>query len=661
MGKFIKFLLTVFLFFTVAFAAQAAPVIKITGLGFDNSDNIVIINSIGQVFPKIMQTPEDNDKSVRTPENIITKSFLDNPDRVFVDITNAILAGNQRTYTLKNSSLNNVKISQFSTNPNTVRIVFEYNKKFDPKNFAVYANDRQIMIRYSNTLVGSEKFKTVYNNMTQGERKVDFLESVTYSSETKEKILNVAQTTEPQFQTVKEEEKNTKLKGVYYLNSVSNVANGLMVKGSGNISLKNSFVLENPLRVVYDIENSIVAQELRNKSFTLPSSSALVVNGVVTQRDVLRVGQNTPSTTRLVIQGNEAKNYRLVISPDLQGLFIAKRTDVLNAKLTENTSTVLSYEAKNAGENLDVVNITFSNPVALTTFEENSKFYVDLQNVVDFNQNAIDELHKNPNYNGITAQKIASEKTRIIFPLKDSTAINAQISPDAKELRIYFKKRVKTASPVVVTKPQEPKEQEKEKEKQRPSTIKQMYTVVIDPGHGGADVGATRANIYEKDITLEVSKLLENYLKKQGVYTHMTRDRDKTVELNERSDFSNSISPDVFISVHVNSSVKEDIIGVETHWYHPQSLDFAKKVHAKIASSRNLSKWETKDRGLFQSKFYVINHTNAPAILVEIGFISNPNERRELVKEKRQEEVAKAIADGIMEYLKDRKWHTVIQ
>ena len=655
MGKFIKFILAIFTFFTVTFCAEAAPVVKITGLEFDNSDNIVIINSIGKIFPKTQQTPEDNDKSLRTPENIITKCFLDNPDRVFVDITNAVLAGNQRTYTLKNSSLNNVKISQFSTNPHTVRIVFEYNKKFDPKNFAVYANDRQIAIRYSSTLVGSEKYKTIYNNMTQGERKADILESVTYSSETKEKILNVSNTQEAQFQTVKEDEKNTKLKALYYLDSVSSLSNGLMIKGSGMLSLKNSFVLENPLRVVYDIENAVVAQDLRNKSFSLPTNNALVVNGVVMPRDILRVGQNTPSTARLVVQGSDAKNYRLVLSPDLQGLFIAKRTDVLNAKLTETTSTVLSYEAKNAGENLDVVNINFSNPVALTTFEENSKFYVDLQNVVDFNQKAIDELHKNPDYNGITAQKIASEKTRIIFPLKDSTAINAQISPDAKELRIYFKKRVKTVSPAVVAKPQEPKEQEQEKEKQRPSTIKQMYTVVIDPGHGGADVGATRANIYEKDITLEVSKLLENYLKKQGVYTHMTRDRDKTVELNERSDFSNSVNPDVFISVHVNSSVKEDIIGVETHWYHPQSLDFAKKVHAKIASSRNLSKWETKDRGLFQSKFYVINHTNAPAILVEIGFISNPNERRELVKEKRQEEVAKAIADGIMEYLKDRK------
>ncbi len=656
MGKILKIILAFFMFFAATFCVEAAPVVKITGLEFDNSDNIAIIKSVGKIFPKTQQTPEDNDKSLRTPENVITKCFLDNPDRVFVDITNAVLAGNQRTYTFKNSSLNNVKISQFSTNPHTVRIVFEYNKKFDPKNFAVYANDRQILIRYSNNLVGSEKFKTIYNNMTSGERKVDFLESVTYTSETKEKILNVSDSGEIQYQTVKDDEKNIKLKALYYIDKVSSVSNGLMVKGSGAISLKSSFVLENPTRVVYDIENAIVAQDLRNKSFSLPTNNALVVNGVVTSRDVLRVGQNNPSTARLVIQGSDAKNYRLVLSPDLQGLFIAKRTDVLNAKLTETTSSVLSYEAKNAGENLNVVNVVFTNPVAVTTFEENSKFYVDLQNVDDFNQKAIDELHKNPGYTGICAQKIASEKTRLIFYLKDSTAINAQISPDAKELRVYFKKRVKNPPQVVApSKPQESKEQEQEKEKQRPSTIKQMYSVVIDPGHGGSDVGATRSNIYEKDITLVVSKLLDEYLKKQGVYTYLTRDKDKTVELSERSDFSNSVSPDVFISVHVNSSVKEDIIGVETHWYHPQSLDFAKKVHAKLASSRNLSKWETVDRGLFQSKFYVINHTNAPAILVEIGFISNPNERRELIKEKRQEEVAKAIADGIMEYLKGRK------
>ena len=651
MGKVVKLILAFLMFFALTFCAQAAPVVKITGLEFDNSDNLIIIKSVGKIFPKTMQTPEDNDKSVRTPENVITKCFLDSPDRVFVDITNTVLMGNQRTYTLKNSSLNTVKISQFSTNPHTVRIVFEYNKKFDPKDFAIYANDRQIIIRYSKSLLASEKFKTIYNNMTQGERKADLLEGVTYSSETKEKIINVADTKEPGFKTIKTEEKDTKLKSLFYVDSISTLNNGLMLKGSGIISQKSSFVLENPLRVVYDIENANVAPELRNKSFTIPNSNSLVVNGVVTQREILRIGQNTPTTARLVIQGDNAKDYRLVLSPDLQGLFIAKRTAVLNAKLTETTSQILSYEAKNAGDNLDVVNITFSNPVAITTFEENSKFYLDLQNVNDFNQQAIDKLHQNPDYTGIIAQKTATEKTRITFNLKDSTAINAQVSPDAKEVRIYFKKRVKTEVKPTVAAPKK----EEEKENIRPSTIKQMYSVVIDPGHGGSDVGATRENIYEKDITLNVAKLLEEQLKKQGVYTHMTRDKDKTVELSERSDFSNSINPDIFISVHVNSTVREDVIGLETHWYHPQSLDFAKKVHAKMASSKNLSKWETLDRGLFQSKFYVINHTNAPAILVEIGFLSNPNERRELIKEKRQEEIAKSLADGIMEYLKSRK------
>ena len=69
------------MFFTVTFCAEAAPVVKITGLEFDNSDNIVIINSIGKIFPKTQQTPEDNDKSIRTPENVITKCFLGNPDK----------------------------------------------------------------------------------------------------------------------------------------------------------------------------------------------------------------------------------------------------------------------------------------------------------------------------------------------------------------------------------------------------------------------------------------------------------------------------------------------------------------------------------------------------------------------------------------------------
>ena len=71
--------------------------------------------------------------------------------------------------------------------------------------------------------------------------------------------------------------------------------------------------------------------------------------------------------------------------------------------------------------------------------------------------------------------------------------------------------------------------------------------------------------------------------------------------------------------------------------------------------AKNVKKWKTVDRGLFKSQFYVINHTEAPAILCEIGFISNKDEREEIIKTKRQKEIAEAIADGIYKYLKARK------
>ena len=67
---------------------------------------------------------------------------------------------------------------------------------------------------------------------------------------------------------------------------------------------------------------------------------------------------------------------------------------------------------------------------------------------------------------------------------------------------------------------------------------------------------------------------------------------------------------------------------------------------------KNFNKWKTKDRGLFKSQFYVINHTTAPAVLVEIGFLSNPAEREQIMSEARKQATAKAIAEGIYEYFK---------
>ena len=126
----------------------------------------------------------------------------------------------------------------------------------------------------------------------------------------------------------------------------------------------------------------------------------------------------------------------------------------------------------------------------------------------------------------------------------------------------------------------------------------------------------------------------------------MTRSTDKTLTLDERVQIANNNNADIFISVHINASVKTEINGIETHYYSDNGYKVAKVVHKELMKNVNAT-----DRGLFKSKFYVINHTEAPAVLLELGFISNEQERSSLKSDKRQMGSAQAIADGIVNYL----------
>ena len=103
----------------------------------------------------------------------------------------------------------------------------------------------------------------------------------------------------------------------------------------------------------------------------------------------------------------------------------------------------------------------------------------------------------------------------------------------------------------------------------------------------------------------------------------MTRTKDETMSLEDRVNYSNEINPDIYVSIHTNSTVNGESYGLETHYFKDNSYNLAQIVHSEFACPKNLRKWETLDRGVFKSRFYVINHTEAPAILIEMGFISN--------------------------------------
>lgn len=182
--------------------------------------------------------------------------------------------------------------------------------------------------------------------------------------------------------------------------------------------------------------------------------------------------------------------------------------------------------------------------------------------------------------------------------------------------------------------------------------------IAIDPGHGGTDVGAPGPNgIYEKDLTLPIALKLEKILKKAGAKVLMARRTDVDVygphssavdELQARADVANDSEADVLLSIHINSFTNPNIGGIASYYY-PKTV-YDKKLAAKINSKIITEPGFGVDRGVNEAGFYVLKHTTMPAVLLELGFISNSKESKLLQEQKVQEDFAKLIYEGLVGY-----------
>ena len=180
--------------------------------------------------------------------------------------------------------------------------------------------------------------------------------------------------------------------------------------------------------------------------------------------------------------------------------------------------------------------------------------------------------------------------------------------------------------------------------------------VCIDPGHGGSQPGAVGYfGTKEKDITLQVALQLRDVLKNAGVEVVMTRDSDKDVrtakqpnELQARCDVANNSKADVFVSTHCNASDDRTAHGTET-WYYPK--DAKSKTLAQFIQTELVKQIGLRDRGVKQGNYYVTRYTKMPAVLVELAFISNPEEEVLLKNKAFQRKCAVGIANGILRFL----------
>jgi len=227
---------------------------------------------------------------------------------------------------------------------------------------------------------------------------------------------------------------------------------------------------------------------------------------------------------------------------------------------------------------------------------------------------------------------------------------------------------------------------------QLPLGMRQVRTVVLDPGHGGRDPGALGAyGLREKDVTLRLALELRPRLVARGFRVVLTREGDRTLSLEERTAFAEGVRGDVFISLHTNASRRRSARGIETYYLDksherhsqrvaaresgvpPDRLDelqrivaqlrvsevsvhsarLARTVHEKVIAGVRSTHGSVQDLGVKRGPFYVLFLSNMPAILLETGFLTNRAEARRLRSEFYLDVLAEQIARALSTYRRE--------
>ena len=588
----------------------ASETFKITDADMDNSTKIFMLTGNGL----------SGDMSVRSVK-------ISNPDRIVVDIQNAAIIIPRQSFDINNFGIKNIKFAQFSANPNVVRIVITGDSFEDLKKIKLMKQNNSLVFKLDNieqqevTDLSPVYFAEEDNTVEDSKLPATNAEN----SQSSDKIgfggaPNIVNTSNVSDKKVDNSELALLKKAKFVINTVRFDDGQLVISGIGSLTVKEPFVLENPKRLVFDLPNSIP------RSLNQTSKDILFKNG-----DRVRIAQFNEKTTRIVINTKTPDVYKRVITPELQSLIISPYSN-LNLSSTPFMgvkSDIKKISVDKIDDKTTTVKINASAPLLHNIKKLDDKLILELYNLQISNPAVIKKLPVTNQFKGIELAAIKDVKSgaSLVIPLKTGSITETKLSADGQTMELKIKNNSVYA--------------------QIPTGAK----VVIDAGHGGSDCGAIGEKIFEKDVTLDIAKRLKAILESAGVQTVMTRVDDSFVSLQDRTAVTNNANPNIFVSVHVNSCESSTVVGLETHWYNSaDSQELAQTVQDSISGTI-----KSLNRGTFKSKFYVINHTSVPAILVEVGFISNTDERSQMLTDDRKNKTAQSIAKGIFSYLEKYK------
>lgn len=189
------------------------------------------------------------------------------------------------------------------------------------------------------------------------------------------------------------------------------------------------------------------------------------------------------------------------------------------------------------------------------------------------------------------------------------------------------------------------KKKKKKQAKRIPGTLNGI-TIVVDPGHGGNDRGTTSSRgTFEKTLTLKTAELLAAKLQAAGATVHLTRESDHYISLQKRVSMSLEKDADAFISLHYDANLDSSITGFTTYYQHKNQKAFANSINKALGSAISLN-----DRGAQRADFYVLRENDENAILIELGFLSNPSEELVMNSNNFREQASHGIYQGVLNY-----------
>jgi N-acetylmuramoyl-L-alanine amidase len=361
------------------------------------------------------------------------------------------------------------------------------------------------------------------------------------------------------------------------------------------------------------------------------SPANLQVAEVVVDAGVARTGPSTdysrltplPQRTRASITGSEGEWLRL----DYGGWINSRETRVLTGVSTSTTIRSVGYRRV-----LGATEIVFplQVPVPVSIQQRDDNFTLTLYNTTA--QTDTIRLDDDPLISRLDWQQITPGQVQYTFNLK-------------KSQQWGYKLRYNDTT-LVLTLRHPP---QMKRQRQKPlSGIK----ILLDPGHGGKESGAAGPTGYlEKEVNLVVSKLFRDELVKQGATVVMTRDTDVEVSLGDRTAMIHQEEPTIAFSIHYNalpdSGDAENTMGIGSFWYHPQAHSLAVFIQKYLVNKLN-----RPDYGVFWNNLALTRPHAAPSVLLELGFMINPQEFEWLTNPQQQQKLAMVLAEGVVEWFK---------